>query len=56
MGTEGVNPNPELLNNRLEDLAEKFVNRNGTTAHYLVANQALKEDLISFLSAKFDAL
>ena len=56
MGTEGVNPNPELLNTRLEDLAEKSANRNGTTAHYLVANQALKDDLIGFLSAKFDAL
>ena len=40
--------------NRLEELAEKSAQKNGgSTAHYIAANQALKEDLIDFLNEKF---
>ena len=40
--------------NRLKELAEKSAQKNrGSTAHYIAANQALKEDLIDFLNEKF---
>ena len=40
--------------NRLEELVEKSEQKNGgSTAHYIAANQALKEDLIDFLNKKF---
>ena len=44
------------MGSRLEELAEKSANKNGCTAHYIVANKALKDDLIEFLEPKFTSL
>jgi lysophospholipase L1-like esterase len=47
------NPNPDAKS-KLEELADKSALKNhGSTAHYIVANQALKEDLLVFLNEKF---
>ena len=45
-----------MASSKLEDLAEKSSQKNGTPAHYIVASQALKDDLIAFMSVKFDLM
>ena len=47
----------ELRSHKLEDLAEKSGNKNGcSTAHYISANQALRDDLVDFLKSNFECL
>ena len=42
---------------KLDDLAEKSAQKNGgTSAHYIAANQALRDDLAVLISNKFDTL
>ena len=57
---EGENPTPTaplLQDSKLEDLAQKSSQKNGgTTAHYISANIALRDDLLLFMSAKFESL
>ena len=48
--------NLSIANSKLEDLAENSSQKNGTPAHYIVASQALKDDLIAFMSVKFDLM
>ena len=45
-----------MAGSKLEDLAEKSAQKNGSTAHYIQANQALKDDLTAYISSKFDML
>ena len=56
MAYEGVNEVNPIIPSKLDDLAEKSAQKNGTTAHYIIVNQALKEDLITFLAHKFDRM
>ena len=61
MSEQGENVNPvsmhELRSHKLEDLAEKSANKNGgSTAHYISANQALRDDLVDFLKSNFEYL
>jgi hypothetical protein len=57
MGTpQGDNPTiPVSVNSKLEDLAEKS-SQKGTTACYIAANIALRDDLLGFMCTKFDSL
>ena len=56
MDPKVVNANTLTPKATLEDLAEKFSQKNGTPAHYIIANKALKDDLIDFLNSKFDCM
>ena len=51
--------NPDNLHviphsSKLDELASKSTKSNGITPHYILANQALKDDLLSFLTDKSD--
>ena len=50
------NPQPVQQMSKLDDLAVKVTKSNGTTPHYIVAHQALKDDLFEFLATKFDSM
>ena len=50
------NPQPVQQMSKLDDLAIKVTKSNGTTPHYIVAHQALKDDLFEFLANKFDSM
>ena len=50
------NPQPVQQMSKLDDLAIKVTKSNGTTPHYIVAHQALKDDLFEFLATKFDSM
>ena len=50
------NPQPVQQMSKLDDLALKVTKSNGTTPHYIVAHQALKDDLFEFLATKFDSM
>ena len=56
----GENVNPEVARqplSKLDDLAEKSAQKNGgSTAHYITANQALRDDLVSFMTSSFSKL
>ena len=44
-------------NSRLNELADRSAQKNGgTSAHYITANQALRDDLVSFMGTKFDKI
>ena len=44
-------------NSRLNELADCSEQKNGgTSAHYIMANQALRDDLLSFMGTKFDKI
>ena len=49
---DGENSN---TTNKLEDLAEKSTNK-GVTANYIVACQALRDDIFAFFSSKFEIM
>ena len=51
--------NPDNLHvtphsSKLDELATKSTKSNGITPHYILANHALKDDLLTFLTDKFD--
>ena len=44
----------ELKSHKLKEIAEKSASNNGgSTAHYITANQALRDDLVHFMKANF---
>ena len=53
----GKNVNPDIAEqplSKLDDLAEKSAQKiGGSAAHYITANQALREDLVSFMTSCF---
>ena len=55
-GENTVNPGVTKVKScRLEDLAEKSSQR-GSTANYITATQALRDDLIDFMKANFEEM